>query len=177
MCQVAMAKSSADLIRNEGRALLIGVGKDDGELFAAEAGHQVAGAGDYVHCRLCDLLEAAVSAQMTIGVVVELEEIDVDQDHRERGTIAKAPPPFVGEALVKAASVGESGELVNHGQLLHFAVGALQSLLGALALADIAGNEQDPGPAPPAPIGDHAEAGFDPHIAARSAGNSKLQHV
>jgi len=73
--QPALAKCAPDFIRDPHGPILGGIGQNDGELFAAEAGHDISRARNYIHCRFSNLLQAAVAPQVPVSVVVELEKI------------------------------------------------------------------------------------------------------
>ncbi len=70
------------------------------------------GVGDNVG----DLAEAVVAVDVAEEVVVLLEEIDVDHEQREGLVGDQGAAPFLLEALVEAAAVGQAGEAVERGQ-------------------------------------------------------------
>ena len=90
----------------------IGVGKDDGELFATEAGGFTVGWGNAVRDDVGDLAEAVIAVDMAEEVVVLLEQVDVDHEQGEGLVGDEGAAPFVLEALVEGAAVGEAGEAV-----------------------------------------------------------------
>ena len=75
MGQLAAADRFTDVFGHGHGAFFAGAGEDDGELFAPVAGDQVSGAEDDVERSFGDLLEAAVAADVAVGVVVALEVI------------------------------------------------------------------------------------------------------
>ncbi len=90
----------------------VGVGEDDGELFAAEAGGFAEGWGDGVGDDAGDLAEAVVAVDVAVEVVVLLEEVDVDHEEGEGLIGEEVALPFLVEAFVEGAAVGEAGEAV-----------------------------------------------------------------
>ena len=84
-CDDGGAQALGDL----GRLMLRGVGEQDGELVAADAGEEVARA----HATLeagGDGDESGIAAVVAVGIVDALEVVKVDDDGRERGGLAFA---------------------------------------------------------------------------------------
>ena len=110
------------LSASSARAFLARPRQDEHELLSPVTRGQVAGAvGGSAH-RAPDLGEAGVSGQVAVAVVEILEEVDVDEDERERGRVAGRTPPFVAQHLVEAAAVGEAGQGVEGGEALELGV-------------------------------------------------------
>src|SRR5262249_5400029 len=98
------------------------VGEDEDELLAPVARGEV---GRTVERRAQDLGhadEALVPRQVSVGVVVALEEIDVAEDEGEGHAVARGAPPLLAQRLVEAAAVGEPGERVEGAEPLELLV-------------------------------------------------------
>src|SRR5437868_4855502 len=71
------------------------------ELLAAVAGDQIVGPARHGGERVRHPPQASVSGQVAKGVVVGFEEVDVEQDERQRRAGAAAVFPFPRQALVQ----------------------------------------------------------------------------
>ena len=69
---------------------------------------------------------------MAVVVVDRLEEIDIDEDHAQRLTVAVEAIHFLARALFETAPVPGTGEFVGAGYLLEFDHGSLQLLVDLL---------------------------------------------
>ena len=74
----------AQVFRYPQRAIHAGLREDDRKLFAAEATRQVRGTTRRMGDRGRDGPQAGVPRRMPVGVVVALEEVDIDEQERER---------------------------------------------------------------------------------------------
>ncbi len=112
----------------------VGVGEDDGELFATEAGGFAEGGGDAVGDDVGDLAEAVIAVDVAEEVVVLLEEVDINHEEGKGLVGEEGAAPFFLEALVEAAAVGEAGEAIKRGEaaIAGFALLERDFELGAL---------------------------------------------
>ena len=143
-CTSAMARVAT--LSAPGR---VGAAEDDREFFAAVARDQIGRAVDRAFQDRRDLLQAFVSGVVPVGVVEELEVIDVDEDERHLIFRADRAPPLGCEKLLEAAAVADAGEPVGVREVLQFLVRQPQRLglvgddLAKLALARL--ELRDPG--------------------------------
>ena len=103
-------------------------GEGDGELLTAVAGEDVARA-QHVAPGRGDALQQAVPRLVAVLVVVELEVVEVDQRHAERGLVAARACELADHRLLPGPAVGEPGQLVRSGHQLE-ALHELRPLLG-----------------------------------------------
>ena len=96
--------------------VLVGLGHEQRELVAAQAGEDVLGAGDVAQ-RGGDRGEHDVAALVAERVVDRLEVVDVEQRERERPLVAQRARELLAQALVEGAVVGQAGERIG-GRLL-----------------------------------------------------------
>ena len=89
--QAAVANGLADVFGDSPGAVFVGSGQHDGELFSAVAGNQIAGAENDIERGLGDLLETAIAPDVSVGVVVSLEVVGVDQEQRELVAVTQSP--------------------------------------------------------------------------------------
>ena len=125
-----MLEGNADVVGDVEGAVGFRFRQQDGELFSAIACDEVSGAVEGGAERVGDVLEALVAGEMAVGVVDALEVIDVDEQQGERAAMAMGAAPLGGEALVKAAAVGDSGEAVLQGHFFEAVAGLFECLLG-----------------------------------------------
>ena len=111
-----------------------GVRQHDGEFLAAIARGQARRIGGRVADGLRHRLQAAVAGLMSVGVVVALEIVDIEQQHRNLFTGFVFAP----QEAVEGAAVGEPGQSVGRGELGEAAVELGQLVLHPLAFGDIA---------------------------------------
>ena len=64
-----------------------------------------------------DQFQAGVTGRMAVAVVVALEEVDVDQGHRQRQSVALRARVLDGESIVEVAAVLDAGQPVDVGHL------------------------------------------------------------
>src|SRR5438067_2517230 len=81
-------------------ALAIGPRQQHGELLAAVARDEVAGAVQRLREQSADAAEAFVAGLVSVRIVVGLERVDVDHQQRQRRARADAAPPLDVERLV-----------------------------------------------------------------------------
>ena len=96
--------------------LLAGLGHEQRELVAAQAGEDVLGAGDVAQ-RGGDRGEHGVAALVAERVVDRLEVVDVEQGERERPLVAQRAGELLAQALVEGAVVGQARERIGGGLL------------------------------------------------------------
>jgi len=132
--QVHGGDGLADVFRNDQGAGEFGVGEDDCELFAAEARGPVGAALEGSCDDVCDAAQALVAADVTVDIVVGLEEIDVHEKDGDGFVGADGASPFGFELLVEATAVGEAGEGIGVGELTIAVFALLQGELKGLAL-------------------------------------------
>jgi len=87
----------------------VSVGEDDGELFSAKTRSCICGALESAGDDGRDAAQALVAADVSVEIVVGLEEIDVDQKEREGVSAAHGVLPFGLEGFVEGAAVCEAG--------------------------------------------------------------------
>ncbi len=162
--QAAVADGDTDVFGDCAGSVFVGAGQDDGEFFSAVAGDQVAGAEDDIECGFGDLFEAAVAADVAVGVVVALEVVGVDEQEGEFAAFAEGAAPFDGHGFVEAAAVGDAGEGVDDDQGFHGAVGGLDVFFGAFAFADVADQVEEADGAAGGGIAVDAEAALGPEV-------------
>ncbi len=90
----------------------VGIGENDGELFATEARGFAEVGGDAVGDDVGDLAEAIVAVDVAVEVVVLLEQVDVDHKEGEGLAGDEGAIPFFLKALVEGAAVGKAGKTV-----------------------------------------------------------------
>ena len=95
-----------------------GARQDDGELLAAVASDDVDLATRLRQQHARQGTQQVIAAEVTDGVVVDLEIVDVDHQQRERQLVAPRARHLLGEALEEVAVVVEAGEAVGDGELL-----------------------------------------------------------
>ena len=115
-----------------------GAGEEEDELLAAEAGHDVLGAGRRVE-GVGEGLEGAVAHLVAVGVVEALEVVDVRDDH----SVAAPGGVELLDPLREGAPVEESGQLIGGSGLPGSGHGAEQAQAHARLLGD--GLEADAG--------------------------------
>ena len=116
------------------RPLGVGVRQQQAELLAAIAAGKAHGVGGDAGQRFAEPGEAGVAFGMAIGVVEELEVIDVDHQQRQFAAILLRLHPFEIEPALEAAPVGEAGQHVDRGHHGEPVIGGDQF---ALALAEL----------------------------------------
>ena len=107
----------------------VGVGQDQRELVAADAGEHVAVAEDAAQC-LADAREQLVAGCVPERVVDLLEPVEVEQQQRSGAPVPARPADLALELLLEAPAAEQPGQCVPVGDLLE-----LQ--LEALALGDV----------------------------------------
>ncbi len=105
-------------------------GQQQGEFLAAVAGQQFALRIVLLVQALGDALELDVAFEMAVGVVVGLEVVHVDHQHRELAALVEAAEPFAAQAVFERAAVGDAGQGVFGHQFGELAVHLFQ-LAGA----------------------------------------------
>ncbi|NKA36175.1 hypothetical protein GO286_04186 [Ralstonia solanacearum] len=113
----------------------VGVGQQHAEFFAAVAAGKVAGAPDAVVDAARDRAQHGIARGVAIAVVVVLEFVDVDHQHRERPALPVGALPLRLQRRVQRAARAQAGQAVGVGQ-------PCQLLLGLHAPAQLPG-EQD----------------------------------
>ena len=106
----------AGALDGDQRLLLVGLGHEQRELVAAQAGEDVLGAGDVAQ-RGGDGGQHDVAALVAERVVDRLEVVDVEQRERERPLVAQRAGELLAQALVEGAVVGQARERIG-GRLL-----------------------------------------------------------
>ena len=89
---------------------VLGVG-DQGELVAAQPGHQLIGAGVGPQA-VADLREEEVAGVVAQGVVEVLEAVEVDDEERDRPAMALRRLQPLGELGGEGAAIDQAGERV-----------------------------------------------------------------
>jgi hypothetical protein len=82
-------------------------------------------------------LQTFVALQVTVIIVVRLEEIDVDHHERKRLARCRRARPFARDDRVEHATVAHARQAVGERQAFQFALELREPFLGALALADV----------------------------------------
>ena len=118
------------------RASGVGVRKQQRELFATESSDEIVGArgGDE---SLGDALQAFVAGDVSVAIVELLEEVEVEQDQRERLSLARRRLPFSLEDEVEHSSVRDVGEPVLVRERFELALQTRERLFVLLPLADV----------------------------------------
>ncbi|KAJ3058763.1 hypothetical protein HK102_010325, partial [Quaeritorhiza haematococci] len=124
----------------------VGLRKDGGELLAAVAGREVAGARDGSLDRPGDFPEAVVARQVAVEVVVLLEVIHVEEEDRERRGRSCVPVPFPRKRLIEVAAVAHAGQAVGGRLGLEQSVHLLEPQLGEFPLGDVIVRDHDVAP-------------------------------
>ena len=101
----------------------VGVGKYEHHLVAAHAARQV-GVPQNGTDGVAHLAQHPVAGGVPVGVVEELEVVEVDHHEGEFAAALLGPPPFYGEALMDPPMVVQAGERVSLGQPEHLFVTA-----------------------------------------------------
>ena len=114
----------------------IDVREQTGECIAAIARQQIVRAPDLPFQNRRHFLQAGVSGQMAIDVVIFFEMVDVDHQQGQRRNESPATPPFGFKALIEAAAVGDSGQSVDESQRLQQIRLGLQGQVGIYPGAD-----------------------------------------
>jgi hypothetical protein len=127
---VAAAHRRQQALGHRMRALGSGLGEQDGELVAAQAGEHV-GLAEPVLQRDADDADQLVARAVARGVVVELEVVEVEDQERDLLAIALAEREHALEVLEEAAPVEQVGDRVVVGEVVELA-------LEAVALGDVA---------------------------------------
>jgi len=133
----------------------IGVGQQHHELFAAISRREIRGSLGFRGQNMRNGTQAVVAGRVSILVVECLEMIEVDHQERQAGALAIGASPFLEQALVEAAAIGEAGEPVNSRQRLEL---SFQRLL----LRGIARDGDDA--VDLAAVSRDAQRGFDPYL-------------
>src|SRR5690606_6170746 len=116
--QVQGGKALMDALGQMAGALQAGIGQDDGELLAAVAAGHVALALQAVVEQLAHPAQGVIARQVTEGVVVGLEVVDIHQQQGKWCAQAPQPTPFGLQLLVEVAPVVQSGQAILLGQAL-----------------------------------------------------------
>ena len=80
---------------------------------------------------------ALVAPNVTVRVVVLLEEVDIDEGERERHLVPPRRFPLDPELTVEMAAIGDVREAVAVREVFELALELQELLLGALSLADV----------------------------------------
>src|SRR3569833_1349018 len=99
----------------------IRMGEDNNELLAAISRDE-GGLPRRGRQKLADTLEDLVAGRVAIGIVVLLELVDVEQDHRQRRPIALRLGPCDRQAIMEGAMVLEPREAVGGRQRLQLLI-------------------------------------------------------
>ncbi len=86
------------------------------ELLSAVAGHDIAWTVDVAGYASRNGPKQIVSLLMSEGVVVDLEVVGIDHQHRQRRMSANRPIPFGSQTLVEPASVRDARQRVRGGE-------------------------------------------------------------
>ena len=113
MPDVPLLDRAANALGEDSRAARVRVGQQHGELLAAIARDDVAGAADAVVDDGGDLLERVVAGLVTERVVVGLEAVDVGHQQREARLGAHRPPPLHLQFFFERSTVGDVGDRVH----------------------------------------------------------------
>ena len=81
---------------------------------------------------LGDRAQQHVAFQMAVRIVVSLEMIDVDHQHRQGPTLVEAAIPLALQSIFQRAAIGHAGQRVFGGQFGELAVDRFE-LVGAFA--------------------------------------------
>jgi len=106
-----------DTIGDDRGAERIGLGQQDGKLFATDTGRAIAGASQGVVQALRDPFETLIACAVAVGVVVLLEIVHVQQHQRDGRSTTLGASPLDLEDISEMASVGDAGQGIHGGQL------------------------------------------------------------
>ena len=110
-----------DLLADRAGAGQVGVGQDHDELLAAIACDEIRRPQQAGRDGRCHRLQAFIAPDVAEGVVVGLEVVHIDEDHRQGGPGTHVPCVFHRQHIPEVSPVGEPGEGVgerNAGGLL-----------------------------------------------------------
>ena len=107
----ARSSSTRGALEHRVRLGLAGLGQQQRELVAADAGEQVLAAQQGVQAR-AERRQHAVAGGVAGEVVDRLEVVDVDQRERQRALVPGGAGDLGVEALLEGAVVGEAGQRV-----------------------------------------------------------------
>ncbi|MPM89546.1 hypothetical protein SDC9_136655 [bioreactor metagenome] len=119
------------------RGFGVGFGQQHHKLLATVARHQVTLSIQRQAQGLSNIHQAFVSLDMTVQIVVLLEEVDIEQQHGQGLAIAARALPLLLEAGIEAASVGNAGQTILEGEHLQLLLQTQQPFLGLFAFADV----------------------------------------
>ena len=148
------------------RALLRRIRKDGRELLAAVARRQVAWPPQGHPQQVSDRAQAGVAGRVSVGVVIGLEVVDIDDQQAQRRVVPAALRERPSERDVERSPVRQSRQSVLAGEIHQALVDVGQGGLGLLDLGDVGHQRQraaigrrahprsDPTPVP------HLEVGF-----------------
>ena len=93
-----------------------GGGQHDAELVAAAARQHVAGPQPRLRHQ-GEMLQAGVARGVAVGVVDQLEAVEIDHQQRERLAAAFRPRAFLGQPLQQMPPVADAGEIVEQREI------------------------------------------------------------
>ena len=108
----------AQALRYFRHAACLGVRDYDREFFTPVTGEAVGCADDAGLARARDLLQTCVALWVTVGIVVTLERVDVEEGNRDRFFRADRARPLAFERGVERAPVRHAGQGVDHREFL-----------------------------------------------------------
>ena len=98
--------------------LKIGVRQQQGKLFSTEPRRQVGWSRRRLAEYLAEKLERQIASGMAIGVVVQLEVVDIQQQQCERQAAAGMGIHLEGQTLIEGAAIGNLRERICQRQRL-----------------------------------------------------------
>ena len=111
---------------NPSGSVQIGIGEDQGELFAALSRRHVAWAAAARPQCGRHLLQTLIARLMTVVIVVRFEEINIAQHKRQTPFVATRGPYLGGEIGIEETPVGKTCKSVVQGQLFEGTVATLR---------------------------------------------------
>jgi hypothetical protein len=105
----AISKRTRKLKRSD----LFGFRQKHHEFFATEPGDDIAFPPDDISKAIADDPQALVSCQVTVGVIIKLEAIDIDHHHTERCPVSDAPRQLNWHCFVESAPIESPCQAIN----------------------------------------------------------------
>src|SRR5262245_49529674 len=112
MLDTEALNGATNLLRHARGVLLRNVEERNDQLFTAVARSEIERAFRESIDDRCDFLKRFVAGLMSVSIVVFLEMIDVDQQHRERPTVTQGLLPRAVQMLVECAPILQAREPV-----------------------------------------------------------------
>jgi MFS family permease len=125
LCFAFFLDGNANPLGDDAGSRFVGGRQENRELLAAVTGDPVAGTLDDARQGAGHAPQAFVAALVAVGVVVQLEVIDVDHEQGQGAGFPRGATPLHGQAVVKTAAVGHAGQAVAQGHAFELDLGHL----------------------------------------------------